>query len=415
MTDELIRDLSIIDGLNVRSQTSSFAYQGTRGDVQEAGRQLQVDYVLEGSVLRAGERLRINMQLVRVRDDVSLWADTFERQLPDVFAIQNEISFAVVNGLRLHLGRGRRRYETSVEAYDLYLQARALQLRRGMHGMLESIGPLEQAIAIDAAFAPAYAGLGAAYALRSIQFPEAHPADELEKMRSAVAKAVQLDPLLAEAHAARALAFARDSRWKRRNRAFTARSSSIRIARALTRTSRCGCSMYLGRNDEALGQLRMAEKGDVLSPDVHLALALTLTSTGQFEQAAAECLKMPAKDMLAKQCLARTKLGEGKFDEAIPLLVNDPNPQSLGFLGYAYARSGRRAEAEKLVLESTFANEQALIFAGLGDASRTLGALDQMAALGAQRVGMYLNSPELAPLQSDPRLSALRTRVGLPN
>ena len=94
----------IIDGLNVRSQTSSFAYQGTRGDVQEAGRQLQVDYVLEGSVLRAGERLRINMQLVRVRDDVSLWADTFERQLPDVFAIQNEISFAVVNGLRLHAG-----------------------------------------------------------------------------------------------------------------------------------------------------------------------------------------------------------------------------------------------------------------------------------------------------------------------
>ena len=216
---------------------------------------------------------------------------------------------------------------------DLYLQARALQIRRGMHGMLESIGPLEQAIAIDAAFAPAYAGLGAAYALRSIQFPEAHPADELEKMRSAVAKAVQLDPLLAEAHAARALAFARDSRWEEAEQSFH-RAIELDPNRSSTYTDFALWVLYvLGRNDEALGQLRMAEKSDVLSPDVHLALALTLTSTGQFEQAAAECLKMPARDTLAKQCLARTKLGEGKFDEAIPLLVNDPNPQSLGLPG----------------------------------------------------------------------------------
>jgi adenylate cyclase len=415
LTDELIRDLSIIEGLAVRSRTSSFAYQGKPRNVQEAGRQLEVDYILEGSVLRAGQRLRINMQLVRVRDDVSLWSGAFERELTDVFAIQDEISRSVVNRLRLQLSRGRRRYETSVDAYDFYLQGRALHLRRGIQGVFESIEPFEQAVAKDASFAPAYAGLGAAYAIRSIQFPLDHPPDELEKMRAAAEKAVQLDPLLAEAHAARALAYARDGQWGEAEQSFL-RAIELDPNRSSTYTDFALWLLYvLGRNDEALRQLRIAQKIDPLSPDVHLALALTLTSTGRYEQAAAECLKMPVEDPLAKQCLARARLGEGRIDEAIPLLMNDSNPQSLGFLGYAYARSGRREEAEKLLGHSPPPNEQALIFAGLGDEDRTLEALDRMAALGVQRVGMYLNSPELASLRGDPRLSAFRKRVGLPD
>ena len=415
LTHELIRDLSIIEGLAVRSQTSSFAFQGTPRNVREAGRQLEVDYILEGSVLRAGQRLRINAQLVRVRDDVPLWSGAFERDLTDVFVIQDEISRNIVNHLRLQLGRGRRRYETSVDAYDLYLQGRALPLRRGIRGVLQSIGPFEQAVAKDASFAPAYAGLGAAYAIRSIQFPVDHLADELEKMRAAAEKAVQLDPLLAEAHAARALAYARDGRWGEAEKSFH-RAIELDPNRSSTHADFALWLLYvLGRNEEALGQLRIAQKTDPLSPDVHLALALILTSNGRVEQAAAECRKMPSEDPLAKQCLARAKLGEGRIGEAIPLLVNDPNPQSLGFLGYAYARSGRREEAQKLAARSAFANEQVLIFAGLGDEDRTLEALDRMAALGAQRVGMYLNSPELASLRGDPRLSAFRTRVGLPD
>jgi tetratricopeptide (TPR) repeat protein len=359
--------------------------------------------------------LRINAQLVRVRDDVSLWSGALVRERTDVFAIQDEISRSIVNHLRLQLGRGRRRYETSVEAYDFYLQGRALPLRRGFIGMLQSIGPFEQAVAKDA-FAPAYAGLGTAYAIRSIQFPVDHPADELEKMRAAAERAVQLDPLLAEAHAALALAYARDSQWGEAEKSFR-RAIELDPNRSSTYTDFALWLLYvLGRNDEALGQLRIAQKTDPLSPEVRLALALTLTSTGRYEQAAAECLKMPVEDSLRKQCLARGKLGEGRIDEAIRFLMNDPNPQSLGFLGYAYARSGRREEDEKLLADhSPPADEQALIFAGLGDKDRTLEALDRMAALGAQRVGMYLNSPEFASLRGDPRLSTFRKRVGLPD
>ena len=128
LTDELIRNLSIIDGLSPRSRTSSFAFKGKPRNVREAGKELAVDYILEGSVLRAGQRLRIDAQLIRVRDDFPIWSGKFDRELTDVFAIQDEISRGIVNNLRLKLGQGRRRYETSVEAYDLYLHARAFEI-----------------------------------------------------------------------------------------------------------------------------------------------------------------------------------------------------------------------------------------------------------------------------------------------
>jgi adenylate cyclase len=222
--------------------------------------------------------------------------------------------------------------------------------------------------------------------------------------------------LLAEAHAARALAYARDGRWGDAEKSF-GRAIELDRNRSSTYVDFALWLLHvLGRNEEALGQLRIAQKIDPLSSDVHFALALTLTSTGRYEQAATECRKMPVENSLRTQCLGRAKLGEGRMDEAIQLLMNDPGPQSQGFLGYAYARSGRRGEAEKLLAgQSPPANQQALIFAGLGDEDRMLEALGHMATLGAQRVGMYLNSPEFASLRGDPRLNALRKRVGLPD
>jgi adenylate cyclase len=167
ITDEIIRNLSVIEGLAVRSRTSSFAFKGKPRNVREVGKLLEADYVLEGSVLRAGEQLRINSQLVRVRDDFPMWSGKFDRELTDVFAIQDEISRGIVNQLRLKLGRGRRRYETSLEAYDLYLHAQALPGRPGL-GLDERIGRFEQVIVKDASFAPAYAGLASAYTIHSL-------------------------------------------------------------------------------------------------------------------------------------------------------------------------------------------------------------------------------------------------------
>jgi TolB-like protein len=128
------------DYLAVRSQTSSFGLKGEFRDIHDAGRQLQADYILEGSVLRAGPQLRIDVQLVRVRDDFSLWSGRFDRLAADVFAIRDDISLGIVNNLRLRLGHGRRRYETSVDAYDLYLQAHATPNQRSRDQAVEAAG-----------------------------------------------------------------------------------------------------------------------------------------------------------------------------------------------------------------------------------------------------------------------------------
>src|SRR5262249_45169320 len=317
--------------------------------------------------------------------------------------------------LRLQLGRGRRRYEASLEAYDLYLRARALAIHRGASGAVETIGIFEQAIARDPSFAPAYAGLCAAHATRSILFPFDHPADELLRMWAAADRAIQLDPLLAEANAALALAQARDGQWEQAEKSFR-RAVELDSNRSSTYAN---FAMFLlnvlGRNKEALQQLRIAEKSDPLSPQPHRDLAVVLTSSGRFDEAAEQCLKMPV-DSFRIPYLARARLGQGRVGEAIRLLTNDANPTRLreraGLLGYAYARSGHREEAEKLAAaHADWANTQVLIFAGLGDKDRAFAALDRMRVVGAQRIGMYLNYPELALLAGDPRVKALRKKV----
>jgi TolB-like protein len=238
LTSELISKLSILEGLSVRSQTSSFAFKGKPRNIVEAGVQLDVNYILEGSVLGGTDRLRILVQLVRVHDDVPVWSGRYEARIADLLEIQDEVSRGIVNNLRLKLGRGRRRYETSPEAYDFYLRARALETRVAfLGGYQQSLSLFEQAIAKDSSFAPAYAGLAAAHAWRSGMF-RANIPDEAVKMRVAVDKAVQLDPLLAETYDALGMIYARDGQFgTSRKRASAAQSSSIVTARSRTRTS----------------------------------------------------------------------------------------------------------------------------------------------------------------------------------
>jgi TolB-like protein/Flp pilus assembly protein TadD len=400
LTDEIIRNLSIIDGLAPRSRTSSFAFKGKPRNVHEVGKQLDADYVLEGSVLRSGHQLRINVQLIRVRDDLPLWAGKFDRELTDVFAIQEEISRGIVNTLRLKLGRGRRRYETSTEAYDLYLRARALG------NSLQSIGPLEEAIAKDPSFAPAYAALAATYAYRS-----GTRADLLVKMRAAAEKAIQLDPLLAEAHDALGVAYARDGQWEQSEKSFR-RAIELDPSRPRSYGDfALNLLLPLGRIEEALRLMHAAEKADPLSPEVHLVMGFVLISSGRYDAAVGYCQKLPADYSDKTECMGRALLGQGRTGEAIQVLATAPNPR---YLGYAYGRAGRREEAEKLAATSPGALAQALIFAGLGDKERTLQAVERLATRGPVRLGRDLTYPEFALIRGDPRVKVLRKKVGLP-
>jgi len=413
LTGEIIRNLSIIDGLAVRSQTSSFAFKGKQQNIRDAGKQLDAEYILEGSVFRSGQQLRINARLVRVRDDFPLWSGRYDRELTDAFAIQDEISRGIVNGLRLKLGRGRRRYETSTEAYDLYLRARALPIQHGQPGFDQSIGPLEEAIAKDPSFAPAYAGLAMAYAVRSGQSRQDIP-DEVRKLRAAVEQAIRLDPLLAEAHDALGRLYARDARWVESEKSFQ-RAIELDPGSSASHT---GFALYLlrslGRVEEALDQLRIAEKNDPLSPQLQFNLGNLLISAGRYNEAASYCNKLPADYPERNMCLGRALLGQGRTEEAIRIFIKSGGVNR-AYLGYAYARSGRREEAEKLVTDrSPRPLGQAVVFAGLGDKERTLEALDRMAVVGPVRMGAILSNPEMALLRGDPRLKTLRKKVGLP-
>jgi TolB-like protein len=408
LTDELIRNLAIIEGLSPRSRTSSFAFKNKPRDVREIGKELGVEYIVEGSVLRAGQQLRINAQLVRTRDDFAVWSGKYDQEVTDVFAIQDEISRSIVNTLRLKLGRGRRRYETNTEAYDLYLHDRSSlrmigQLAPGVRR--HNPVPFQDAIAKDPAFAPAYAGLAEAYAYRA-SIGDAEP-DDLVKMRSAAERAIQLDPLLEEAHDALGVVYARDGRWSQSEASFR-RAIELNPNSELTRLNYVMFLLRpLGRINEALQQLHAAERADPLSQGLQFAYGELLLAAGRYEEAAGHCQR--SSDVA--ECQGRVLLAEGRIDDAIQILKSAPNTR---YLGYAYGRAGRREEVEKLAAVSSGALQQVLIHAGLGDKDGTFDALDRMTKLGPARIGLTLTLPELSFLRGDPRLKVLRMKVGLP-
>ena len=211
------------------------------------------------------------------------------------------------------------------------------------------------------------------------------------------------------------MVYARDGQWERAKKGFR-HAIELDPNRSDTYFDYAFWLLYiLGHNLEALQQLRIAERTDPLSSRVHSGLAWVLLSAGRYDVAAEQCLKMSADHALTSLCLARARLGQGRNAEAVQLLANDRSAEGPGFLGYAYARSGRRDGAERLaVANSERPDAQVLIFAGLGDKDGTLKALDRMAVLGPLRIGKCLNYPEMAVIRGDPRLKALRQKVGLP-
>jgi TolB-like protein/Flp pilus assembly protein TadD len=419
LTGEIIRNLSTIDGLVVRSQTSSFVFKGKPQNVRDAGRQLNADYIVEGSVLRSGQHLRIDAELIRVRDDFPLWSGRYDRELTDIFAIQDEISQGIVNSLRLKLGRGRRRYETSVEAYDLYLRARAFGGggQFGQPGWRQSIPFFEQAIAKDPTFAPAYAGLAVAHVILSNNFNNNIP-EELTKILPAAERAVQLDPLSAEAYDALGAAYAREGQWEQSEKNFI-HAIEIQPSRAESHADLAAFLLLpLGRTEEALQHLRIAERNDPLSSFVHLWLGDALADAGRNEEAARACEKMSELNANKEGCVLRIRVLQGKAMDVIHIYEADPAKSRVGAgLGCAYARAGRREEAEK-VFAATRDIARAEILACLGDKDHVFEALDRDAGVGPIRMGWVLNRvnrerPGL--LRGDPRLEVLRKKVGLPD
>src|SRR5262249_29925702 len=295
-----------------------------------------------------------------------IWSGRYDRELTDVFAIQDEISRAVINNLRLKLGQGRRRYETSTEAYDLYLRARAIQ--RGRAGNVSPSVPIfEQAIAKDPSFAPAYAGLAVAH-LPLSGLPQRDALTEVAEMRAAAEKAIQLDPLSAESYDALGAAYAREAQWDQAEKSFR-RSMELQPGRQESHGRFAQFYLLpLGRVDEAIRQLQIAEKSE---PIFRFFLGDALADIGRNEEAAVACNKLPPD--LKNQCIPGLMVRQGKAADVIQTYgaLPDNPPVIRSALGCAYARAARRDEAERVAASFHFTGAGlpygAALFACLGD------------------------------------------------
>ena len=432
LTDEIIRNLSVIEGLTVRSRTSSFALKGKALNVGEAGRQLGADYLVEGSAQHAGDQLRVNVALIRVSDDHRLWSERFDRKFTDVFAIQDEISRGIVNTLRLRFPSARRRYEANLEAYDLYLRGRQIMASFPSQSRpiaKPAIEYFEQAIAKDANYALAYAGMADAFLAIERNIGSATPLgrDGLARARAAAERAVELDPMLSEAQSAMASVRAREYAWRDAERGYR-RALELNPNNALAHLQ-LGFSVLVlqGRFAEGLDEVSRAVRLDPLSPYVTTEFGRALIWTGRYDEAIDQLRKAIALEPSRNRPYALLALAlslQGKNAEA--LAVHDDavkrGAQLAAGPGFDYpcvlAKLGRRDEVlaiaqRQLSAPGVGARGVAQTYACLGDAERTLEYLEKALAANEPNLAEIAQSPDLAWMRTNPRFAALREELHL--
>jgi TolB-like protein/tetratricopeptide (TPR) repeat protein len=422
LTAGLIQQLGIIDGLKVTFQQSSFRLRDKRRDPPGIGKHLPVNLVVDGSAQLSAGGLVIHVALLPVTGGPPVWADTLTREIGsagDLTDVLTEIARTIVNKLRLKLGPTQRRYDTDIATYVTYLRARALRDMR-LSKAREAIPLFEEVIRRDPSFAPAYAALAATYGDLTMSWPSPDsfplaPREAMVRMAPLSERAFEIDPMLAEAHVAKAYMYALARRWVDAEASFR---HAIKLDPTITAVYGDFVLSTLepwGRLDEALTTLQSALELDPLSLDLRNVLSRIQLSAGQFDAALANCRRVVAEDPdfpFAEEYCARALAAKGRTNEALALFSKRRLSNEHG-IGYVYAITGRRAEAEELAARNShLPNRQALIYAGLGDMDRAFEALERLAVLNPRRAGAYLNYPELRTLRGDPRSQTLRRKLG---
>ena len=431
---ELIDALARLDGLRVVARTSAFQFKGQSADVRRIGEQLNVQTVMEGSVRKAGTRLRINAQLISTSDGYHLWSERYDRDLDDVFAVQDDIARTVVDRLKVQLLGGISeplvsRPSADLEAYDLYLRG-CHQLRPQTHdGALRALDLFEQASRRDPTYAQPYTGIAEVYAwLATVGW--AAPRETMPKARDAARQALARDGALADAHVSLGgVLFHYDWDWSGAEREFRdALDLSPGLAEA--RAAFGQMLVAIGHAEAGLAAGRRAVELDPLSLATNLQLALSLLLSRQFEASIAQARRTLTLDAaffpaVWVQAVATAALGD--HDAAVGALElvrgaagGDPIFESV--LGWVYGRAGRRDEAGALLAALEQRRQEhhlaavaiAWVYAGLDDADQMMSwltrALDERDGLC-----VYLATTVLCdPFRADPRFEALIGRMRFP-
>ena len=433
LTEELISALSNVGGLSVIARTSAMKYKGATKSVAEIGRELDIKTLLEGSVRKAGNKVRITVQLIDARSEEHLWAQAYDRDLQDIFAIQSDIAQRVARSLRVQIVRREKkaieqRATGVVEAYTLYLKGRHDWNTRSREGLDLAIGHFERALEKDAAYALAYSGLADAYASQAV-FEFAPPKEAFPKARAAAERALQIDDRLAEAHTSLGLVrFQYEWDWSGAEAEFR-RAIDLAPGYPSAHQFYADFLKAMGRFDEAIAQMSSAKQLDPLSMSINTGLGHVLYLSRQYDRAIEQYRKSLELDpgfVPAHLWFGRPYLQKGMFREAIAELqeavrLSSGSTISLAVLGHAYAAAGNHAEAERILktlmerAETQYLPSYwiALIYTGLADKERAFEWLERAHQERSSWLVWIGVEPRFDGLRSDPRFARLLDQMGL--
>jgi TolB-like protein/Tfp pilus assembly protein PilF len=427
MTEELIADLGQVSASRVISRTSTMTYKGTTKTLPQIARELGVDTVVEGSVLRQGNQVRITAQLIDARTDHHLWAHSYVRDLNDVLTLQGEVARTIADQIRIAVtpeerARLVRPRTVDPEAQELYLQGKqALDTGDPRSG----IGYFQKAIDKDPNYAQAYGALADSYGWMGqagwMPYSEAFP-----KEKAAAVKAIALDEALPEGHVQLAhAAINLDWDWATEEREFK-RALELNPNSAPVRWAYSGYLEQIGRIPEAISEMQVALQLDPVSSRAFHNSAFVYYYARQYDQALLQIQHASALQHdpgLLIFVLAVIYVEKGMYEEAIQQFQKlDGQPHALGHMGNAYARMGREAEAREMIseLQKHVQNtgigryETALVYAGLGEKDEAFAWLEKSFAARDKGLTYLKIDPCLDPLRSDSRFQDLVRRVGLP-
>jgi len=430
MTDELITNLAQISALRVISRTSVMVYKGARKPLPQIARELNVDAVIEGSVLRSGDQVRITAQLIEASTDKHLWSQSYEGELRDTLALQNRVASAIADQIRINLTPQEQATLKDVkvvnpQAYESYLKGRYFWNKRTADGLKAALAYFKQAIEEDPEYAQAYSGLADTYALLGdweygvLASNEAYP-----KAKAAAIKALELDNTLSEAHTS--LAFSLDVfdwDWESAEREFR-RAIELNPGYATAHHWYAWHLSQMGRNSEAVAEMKKAENLDPLSLIISADVAEILLVAHLNDEAIEQGRKTVGMD--SNFAIGHYELGEAfvqkhSYNEAIAefhkaIELSGGSVPCASNLAYAYAVSNKRNEAVKILNDlktrpTGNASEIALMYVGLGDKDQAMKWLEK--AYEEHFNPSILLRPAFDPLRSDPHFQQLVHRIGL--
>jgi TolB-like protein/tetratricopeptide (TPR) repeat protein len=427
MTEALITQLGRIEAVDVISRTSVMRYKDSRTPLPEIARQLKADAVLEGGVLRAGDRIRIMIKLIHARRDRQLWSETYDRSVSDVLALQDEVAQAVRAQVTEELTAGvgelpKPKRTVAPGAVDAYLKARYWENKRTAEGLKTAIEYYRQAITADANYALAHSGLGNAYVL-AIAYGLVPAKEYFPKIRAAALRALELDDTLAEPHLLLGgVLTAYEWDWSAGERQYR-RALALEPGFATAHQRYALALMWAGRFEAALAAIDRAQELDPLSPVLDMNECEILYNARRFRRAIEHCrtaIRRTPEFFQTHRILGEAYVADGQFAEAVAELKTaislGAGLAAEGRLGHVYAISGNRTGAMEILrkLEHSGQTERfydiAVIHAGLGDKDRAFQWLERSYAEGSRSLLFLRVAPVLEVLRGDPRFADLVRR-----